>query len=154
VKRDMDLIRKILLAVEAHPHYGKWDVPLVFEQTATPPDLAVTATPPDLAKFLQDAYAEKYPHLPPLESYLKDRFQNYSEEAVSYHLKLLTEAGLIEARNLKGTTTWAVNGLTWAGHEFLEASRDDSRWEKVKRLVVDKTGSLSFEVVKLALMED
>ena len=107
MKRDMDLIRKILLAIEAHPDYGKWDVPLAFE--------------------------------------------GYSEEMLNYHLTLLLEAGLIEAK--KGHERWIANGLTWAGHEFLEASRDDSRWEKVKRLVLEKTGSLSFEMIKLALIE-
>ncbi len=38
----------------------------------SPPRSKQTATPPDLAKFLSDAYAKKYPHLPPLESHLKD----------------------------------------------------------------------------------
>lgn len=46
-----------------------------------------------------------------------------------------------------------VNSLTWAGHEFLEASRDDSRWEKVKRLLLEKTGGLSFEVLKAGLVQ-
>jgi len=31
-----------------------------------------TATPPDLAKLLQEEYAKKYPHLPPLDSHMKD----------------------------------------------------------------------------------
>lgn len=111
MKRDMDLIRKILLAIEAHAEPYSWEVPIEIE--------------------------------------------GYSDKEVSYHIKLLLEAGLIEARGLKGTgvITWAINGLTWAGHEFLEASRDDSRWGKVKRLVIEKTGSLSFEVLKTGLIQ-
>lgn len=46
-----------------------------------------------------------------------------------------------------------VKSLTWDGHEFLEAARDDSLWEKAKRLVLEKTGTLTFEALKLALME-
>jgi hypothetical protein len=97
MKRDMDLIRKILLAIEAHPFYGKWNVPLDFG--------------------------------------------DFPEELVDYHLKLLSEANLIEAKVRIGSKRWVINGLTWAGHEFLDASRDDSRWESVKRLLLEKTGS-------------
>lgn len=38
----------------------------------SPPPSKQTATPSDLAKALLDGYAKKYPHLPPLESHLKD----------------------------------------------------------------------------------
>ncbi|MHB9075682.1 MAG: hypothetical protein ACYC6G_19430 [Desulfobaccales bacterium] len=31
-----------------------------------------TSTPPDLAKLLQEEYVKKYPHLPPLDSHMKD----------------------------------------------------------------------------------
>ena len=113
MKRDMDLIRKILLRIEAHPKPFSWDVPLDI---------------PD-----------------------------YPENEVYYHVKLLEKAGLIEAHikvALNGSVGYCmVNSLTWEGHEFLEASRDDSRWEKVKRLVLEKTGSLSFEVLKACLVQ-
>lgn len=81
---------------------------------------------------------------------------DYSEKEVCYHVKLLEEAGLIEARIMTamgGEFECVVNSLTWAGHEFLEAARDNSRWEKVKRLVVEKTGSLPFEVLKAGLLQ-
>lgn len=79
--------------------------------------------------------------------------EGYPQEVVSYHLHLLLQAGLIEAKNLPGTNEWMVKSLTWDGHEFLEAARDDSLWEKAKRLVLEKTGTLTFEALKLALME-
>ncbi len=41
-----------------------------------------TTTPPDLAKVLQDAYAEKYPHLPPLDSHMKDLEAQKEREAL------------------------------------------------------------------------
>lgn len=110
--RDMDLIRKILLAIEAHPEPYSWDVPLDIP--------------------------------------------GCSEKEICYHVKLLEEAGLIEARIMTasgGVFKCAVNSLTWAGHEFLEAAREDSRWAKVKHLVVEKTGSLSFEVLKAGLVQ-
>jgi hypothetical protein len=112
MKRDMDLIRQILLVIEAHPEPYSWDVSLDIP--------------------------------------------GYSEKEICYYVRLLEEAGLIEARIMTamgGVFQCAVNSLTWAGHEFLEASRDDNRWEKVKRLVVEKTGSLSFEVLKVGLVQ-
>lgn len=79
--------------------------------------------------------------------------EGYSQEVVSYHLHLLLQAGLIEAKNLPGTTDWAVKALTWAGHEFLEAAKNDSLWEKAKKLALEKTGTFTFEALKLALIE-
>jgi hypothetical protein len=46
-----------------------------------------------------------------------------------------------------------IKGLTWTGHEFLEASRDDSRWNKAKKIITEKTGSFSFEILKSILMD-
>lgn len=111
MKRDMDLIRLILLAIEAHPELYSWDVALDIP--------------------------------------------GYSKKEIVYQVKLLSEAGLIEARIIPsgGYSDYRVNSLTWAGHEFLEASRDDNRWEKVKRLVMEKTGSISFEVLKAGLVQ-
>lgn len=42
--------------------------------------------------------------------------------------------------------------LTWLGHEFLDAARDDGRWEKAKS-AISKVGGWSFEVVKHILVE-
>ncbi|MHB9075683.1 MAG: DUF2513 domain-containing protein [Desulfobaccales bacterium] len=112
MKRDMDLIRQILLAIEAYPESDAYD--------------------------------------------LKLSFPAYSEDEVSYHLKLLLEAGMIDAKCLQAyeePDEWAIRGLTWTGHEFLEASRDDSRWNKAKKIILEKTGSLSFEMLKLILLD-
>lgn len=77
------------------------------------------------------------------------------EEQVSYHVKLLYEAGLIEAHNGSGLNAfrWYPIRLTWQGHEFLDAARDDTRWNKAKAFAREKTGSLVFEFVKAALFK-
>ncbi|MGH8545557.1 MAG: DUF2513 domain-containing protein [Gammaproteobacteria bacterium] len=74
---------------------------------------------------------------------------------VSYHVRLLDEAGLIEAFDLTtmGGFDWRPKRLTWAGHEFLDAARDDARWEKAKDLTVKTAGSLSFEGLKYVLTQ-
>ncbi|MEX2411343.1 MAG: DUF2513 domain-containing protein, partial [Candidatus Paceibacterota bacterium] len=53
-----------------------------------------------------------------------------SDIEVSYHIKLLFEAGLIEAENISGFSSyhWIPITLTWHGHEFLDAARNDTIW--------------------------
>lgn len=110
MKRDMDLIRKILLEIEAHPEPNRL---------------------------------------------IKLAIKDYNREQLSYHVKLLAEASLIEAKNVSSTTNFEWNPicLTWEGHEFLEASRDEGMWEKAKSLIIRKGGTLSFEVLKQTLIE-
>lgn len=68
---------------------------------------------------------------------------------VAYHLKLLTEAGLIEGRDLStkdGPGYWA-DCLTWSGHDFLDVLRNESVWSKVKDTLKDKALTLPFDVL-------
>jgi hypothetical protein len=68
-------------------------------------------------------------------------------------LILLGEAGLINAIVPKSRDDEQVipNRLTWQGHEFLDASRDDKAWETVKS-AMDKSGGFVFEVAKQILL--
>ena len=113
MKRDIDLIRKILFEVEE------------FED------------PWGLSSDLE--------------------IDGYDNQVVSYHVKLLFEAGLLEADDVcemgSDGYRWWAKSLTWEGHEFLDAARDDSRWNKAKRLVAEKAGGLMFEALKFALTQ-
>ena len=73
---------------------------------------------------------------------------------VSYHVTLLAEAGLIEAENTTSMDQYEYlpTRLTWAGHEFLDAVRDDTVWKRAKSETLAKTGQLTFEVIKATLM--
>ena len=109
LKRDMDLIRKILFAIRNCPKpYGP-----------------------------QDTLA----------------LEGYTDEVISYHIKLLVQAGLIEGHDASGgeVLQWYAGALRWEGHEFLDAVEDDTRWNTIKKFVVDKTGGLTFEALKIAL---
>lgn len=79
----------------------------------------------------------------------------HSAEEVSYHVMLLHEAGLIEAVDQTDSEglDWEPIRLTWEGHEFLDASREESRWQKAKKVVKEKTGGLAFETLKMLLRE-
>ncbi len=85
MKRDMDLIRQILLAVEKH----------------NDPDKGI---PVNIA--------------------------GRSEGQVSYHIRLLDQAGLVKALHIRdggGGERWILYHLTWQGHDFLDTIRVKSR---------------------------
>lgn len=111
MKRDMDLVRKILFKLEEKDDPAEW--------------------------------------IPP------EAIGEYLPEQVSYHIMLLEEAGLIEARDISSTNqyNWAAMNLTWDGHEFLEASRNESIWNKAKALFGEKGAGLTFEVLKELLIK-
>lgn len=108
MKRDMDLLRALLLKIEEMPFSG---------------------------------------------GHLMGEIQipGHSDEEVCYHAQLAQDAGLIEARFLKPTTYFAVERLTYAGHEFLDLARDDTRWASAKEKVEIATGTLTIEALKTAL---
>ena len=85
--------------------------------------------------------------------WLKVDVNGHSQSETLYHVRLLYGAGLIDVHDessLAGQALWPKR-LTWEGHEFLDAAREDTRWQKAKRLVFEKTGGLSFDVLKAVL---
>jgi len=85
----------------------------------------------------------------------------FTEEQRIYHSALLIEAGLIEGvirKDENGFPSGTVRvRLTWAGHEFLDAARNDTIWkkasEKIKQSGVQVTISLLEELLKKLLKE-
>jgi len=104
MKRDLDLVRRILLDIEERS------------------DGAQTF---GWAAFVEDGY--------PLE-------------AIHHHVQLLDDAGLIQADELVPGQWWPER-ITWAGHEFLDAARNDELWTKAKLQVQTKVGSAPFRLV-------
>jgi hypothetical protein len=108
MERDMDLVRKILLATEEKDDFT---------------------------------------------SLLKPKIEGYDETEVYYHIKLLIQAGLAEGKDLStySGVNWAVTSLTSSGHDFLDASRNDTIWNKAKESIKSKGLSLTFDLLKMAL---
>jgi DNA-binding transcriptional ArsR family regulator len=111
MKLDMDLVRKILIALEEHPH-GFYN------------------------QFLQ--------------------IDGYSQEQIGYHITLMEEAGLllaVDATSMDSQSPEAMpQRLTWQGHQFLNACRDEGRWAKAKTIFKD-AGGVSFDVAKEILVQ-
>lgn len=73
----------------------------------------------------------------------------YSPGEISYHVRLLDEEGLLEAKNdstLDGLN-FKPKRLTSNGHKFLAATKEESAWTKLKSMVRDKGGNLSMAVL-------
>jgi hypothetical protein len=79
--------------------------------------------------------------------------EGFSDSQVIYHIKILKDAKLLEAENLFDGSPLIPTRLTWEGHEFLEAARDDTRWNKAKDIIQEKGGSLTFDVIKALLVQ-
>lgn len=92
MKRDMDLVRDLLLKIEGHPGLNR-----VAQYQFGPGDIGITE-------------------------------ENHT--AVAFHLDLMIEAGLVQGNSAMRMPI--VSGLTWQGHEFLDAIRDDGIWKKTK----------------------
>ena len=73
------------------------------------------------------------------------------KDEVNYHIKLLHEARLVEAT--KFHSGWVVHSLTWSDHEFLDAARDDTHWNRAKEIVQEKGGGLMIDVLKGVLTQ-
>lgn len=108
MKRDMDLIRQLLLAIE--------DADGLFT-----------------TKGWRDS--------------------EYTREQLREHMALLDDAGLIvNVTHTRGSSM--CTRLSWDGHEFLDAARSDTIWQKAKAKLTAATGSLSFELLKGLLIDE
>lgn len=78
-----------------------------------------------------------------------------NELEISYHVMLASDAGLIKAldRTAIGVFRWSASYLTWAGHEFLDASRDQAIWKEAKRAAESAGETVAFDVLKKTLLE-
>jgi len=75
---------------------------------------------------------------------------DYTDKEISYHVMLLSEANLIIALDMSSLAgpDYKPVRLTWDGHEFLEAAKDDSRWKKAVDTVANKGGGMVFAILK------
>lgn len=74
-------------------------------------------------------------------------------EAVSYHIHLMIDAGLVEGQctqGMDGPLRCYASALTWEGHEFLDKIRSATFWNKIKSMVREKSLPMTFDVIKAA----
>ena len=81
------------------------------------------------------------------------KFDGYSPEEIDYHILLLSDADLIKTdppRDIERKRRPVR--LTWEGHEFVEAARDDARWNQAKEMMKG-TGGFVVEIAKSLLID-
>jgi hypothetical protein len=71
----------------------------------------------------------------------------YTAHEIEYHARLLINAGIIDAGSGGVMEGFLFRGLTWEGHDFIDAIRDDAIWEKTKKGATE-VGGLTFELLK------
>ena len=80
------------------------------------------------------------------ESYLESsklEIEGFTESEINYHCSLMCKAGLIEGDDTDMEVL--INGLTWQGHDFLDAARDDKLWNRTKNIIKETVTSVTFE---------
>jgi hypothetical protein len=80
----------------------------------------------------------------------------YADDQVGYHSYLIIDAGLakgVDVTTLNDETPrWQILYLTWTGHDFADAARNETTWKKATGMVKDKAGSATFEIFKEVLV--
>ncbi|MCX9103452.1 MULTISPECIES: DUF2513 domain-containing protein [Aeromonas] len=71
---------------------------------------------------------------------------------ISGHMKLMMDKGLVEgtinSRLGVQANDFSARALTWEGHEFLDAIRSDTVWNRTKETFADKGLDMTFETIK------
>jgi hypothetical protein len=79
-------------------------------------------------------------------------FDEDRTDEIAYHVKLLEESGLIKVSIVEfcggAGIHFDLERLTWSGHDFLDAVRNETTWSKTKAMISDKGGAMTFELIK------
>lgn len=81
-----------------------------------------------------------------------DPYEPYCGETYSevYQIALMKDAGLVDAK-IKVTggipSEARIIRLTWAGHDFLDSTRDSEIWKKAKELIIKPGVSWTFQIL-------
>lgn len=83
------------------------------------------------------------------------KFEGHNETEISYQIALLDDAGLLHGqdRSAIGIFRWSAGALTWSGHEFVEAVRDEAVWKEALTIAGMTDDGVVFEILQKALMQ-
>jgi hypothetical protein len=79
-------------------------------------------------------------------------FDGHPEDQTEYHLSRMIQGGFLDGV-VRGHRA-VVKGLTWEGHQFLDEIRNDTVWQRVKHRAMEKTGALTFDLVRALAIEE
>ncbi len=77
--------------------------------------------------------------------------EGYNEAQIAYHLGLLVDGGFIGVSQISGgfqeEELYVGITLTWKGHDFLDATKDDSLWQKAKDTFLKPGVSFTLDIL-------
>ena len=122
MQRDMDLIRDILIYLEALP---------------VPPSSTYTIPLADMAQAIHHEDLRK----------------------IGHHVEMLIDSGLlvVVGRGISGHSELLFHRISWAGHDFIDAVRNDVIWAKSKQAAAHAGGwtfDLLFDIARAILRQD
>jgi hypothetical protein len=76
----------------------------------------------------------------------------HDSTTIHYHIDLMYEAGFLSCETAKSSISerliYAIPfRLTWEGHEFLDAARSQTIWNKAREILKNKAMTTSFDVL-------
>lgn len=77
----------------------------------------------------------------------------YDPALVAEHAHLCVQKGLVQGESkvtMAGIRVVRLGQLTWDGHDFLSAIREDTVWNQLKSKIGQPLASIPFEVIKAA----
>jgi hypothetical protein len=85
----------------------------------------------------------------PFEQQQSFTYDGFDSATINQHIALLIEAGLVDgkAHETNQRRHVIVEDLTWAGHDFLDAMRDDNIWNKAKEHILKPGASFTFGIL-------
>lgn len=79
------------------------------------------------------------------------KVDGYTHEEIGYHLHIMLQAGLIQGADVTShgakSPEAIATSLTWAGHEFADAARNNELWAKAMEQTKEKVGSATIELI-------
>ncbi len=104
----------------------------------------------ELHKFFEDKGDDKPVEVPPING--------RTDSEIKYHLVLMDQAGLLRCERMRSKTDperiirVLPFSLTWQGHEFLDAARNDTVWNNVMKDVKSRGLSVTLSVLQSLLV--
>jgi hypothetical protein len=120
VKRDWDLIRKLLIEIDEYPHF----------------DINAPITAEIIESNIVQPSREQIDYHLMLLCDAGLLLAPKSDHAPAY------TGGITRWRPEK------ILGLSWAGHEFLETIHNETVWERTKKQLQEKGSALTFELIQ------
>lgn len=137
MKRDMDLIRDLLLEIEGVDRYETISLKKLIQRYFKSKKVAEAD---------RDAGEEKINyHIMLLNE--ADLIRCEVNKTVIHESRRIDNSRTMKDQSVERQEIWKIQGLTWEGYEYLESVRDAQIW-KMSKKSVKEVGVFSFEVTK------